>query len=161
MSGGAVVLRQADHWCGLNPSQSFHRQTRVPDLCHVADLVSIKIHHVHVIRFHTLARWWARSTFAGVRAGEDAVSTDTLTLFVGGKRLQLVSSIWNEGQHSLHPVCVLLQRAYVCKRFGLRGESSAGVAVGLASVPSFARFTSLEEFRGGFRNRCHGSISSQ
>src|SRR4029450_5604926 len=121
-------------WRNSDPSQRFHRQPRVPDLCHMADLVAVKIHHVHIVRLHAFAGWWARAALAGVGAGEDAVGTNTLALVVGGKRPQLVSSIRDEGQDCLHPVCVLLQSTQVGERFGLRRERGIGLAVSLAPV---------------------------
>jgi hypothetical protein len=41
---------------------------------------------------------------------------------------------------------------YISERFGLRRESSIGLAVSLAPIPSLARLTSLEEFRRDLRD---------
>ena len=72
---------------GLDPSELFHGQSSMPDLRHVPDLLTVKIHHVHIVCLHTLASWWAGATLTGVSAREDGVRTDALSLIVSAKAL--------------------------------------------------------------------------
>src|SRR5467141_825380 len=93
--------------CDLHPPELLHGQARMPDLRHVPDLVAVEVHHVHVVRFRALSGRGAGAAVAGMRPGEDAVRTDALAPLVGGKRLQVVSSVGNERQQAPHPVGVL------------------------------------------------------
>src|SRR5206468_8163777 len=78
---------------GLDPSELLHGQSSMPDLRHVPDLLTVKIHHIHIVRLHTLARWWARATLASMSAREDAVCTDALPLIISAKGLEFISSV--------------------------------------------------------------------
>src|SRR5438309_1966252 len=111
----------------------------MPDLRHVPDLLTIKIHHIHIICLHTLASWGAGTTLASMRAREDAVCTDALPLSISAKGLQFIASVRHKCQQTLHPVRVLLQVLHASKRLSLRRKSRIRCAVRFASLPSFAR----------------------
>src|SRR6266446_5560682 len=111
----------------------------MPDLRHVPDLVTVKLHHIHIVCFHTLAGWWTGATVTSMSTGEDAVRTDAPALLIRGKGLQVISSVRNKRQQTLHPVRVLLQVPYVRKRLGLRRKRRIRLAVLLAPLPALPR----------------------
>src|SRR5262245_23623348 len=75
---------------GLHPPELFERESVVPDLRHVPDLVAIELHDVDVVRSRALSRWWHRPALAGMGAGKDAVCADAPPRFVGRERLHLI-----------------------------------------------------------------------
>src|SRR5437773_2107557 len=103
----------------------------MPDLRHVPDLVTVKLHYIHIVCPHALASWWAGTALASMRTQEDAVRTDALPFFISAKGLQLISPVGNERQQALHPVRVLLQGPCVRKRLGLRRKRSIRLTVPL------------------------------
>src|SRR5712691_9057371 len=111
----------------------------MPDLRHVPDLVTVKLHHIHIVCPHTLARWWAGATRASMRTREDAVRRDALPLIISAKGLRFISPANNEHQQTLHPVRVLMHRPHVSERLGLRRKRSIRLTVLFASLPSFPR----------------------
>src|SRR5687768_4331766 len=109
----------------------------MPDLRHVPDFLTLKVHHVHIVRLNTLAGWCAGATGAGMGAREDTVCTNGLALFISAEGLQLISSIRNKSQQTLHPVSVLLKVVHAGKRLRLRRKSRVRLAIRPASLPSF------------------------
>src|SRR5215510_3695800 len=136
----------------LDPSELLHGQSCMPNLRHVPDLLPVKIHHIHIVCLYMLARWGTGATLARMRGREDPVRTDALPLLIRAKRLQVIASVRHKGQQTLHPVRVLLQGLHVSKRLSLGRKRRIRCAVCLASLPSFARFASLEELLGNLCN---------
>src|SRR5438552_973109 len=82
---------------------------------------------------------------------------------IGRERLDLVATVWDEAEESLHPVGVILQRANIGERFGLRRKAGIRLTEGTARLPALAGLAGLEErlrrlgdrrcFRGGRHDR--------
>src|SRR5437867_1488686 len=97
------------------PAELFHGQSSMPDLRHVPNLLTLEIHHIHIVCLHALASWWAGATLASMSARKDAIRTDALPLIISAEGLQFISSVRNEGQQTLHPVGVLLKVLHASK----------------------------------------------
>src|SRR5438105_6421727 len=82
---------------------------------------------------------------------------------IGRERLDLVATVWDEAEESLHPVGVILQRANIGERFGLRRKAGIRLTEGTARLPALAGLAGREErlrrlgdrrcFRGGRHDR--------
>ena len=107
--------------CELDPSKLLHSQSSIPDLRHVTDFLTIKIHHIHMVCLHTLASGCARATLTSMSAGEDAVSTDAVSLTISAKGPEFISSVRNERQQTLDPV-----RVYLPEKSGFMLLQTAG-----------------------------------
>jgi hypothetical protein len=59
--------------------------SRMPDLCHVSDLVFVEVHNVNIVGAYVLTGRIYRTTFTGVGSGEDRVRDNRLSFAVGGK----------------------------------------------------------------------------
>ena len=94
----------------------------MPDLLHVLDFVSVKVHHVNVIGFESLAGRWAGAPLTCMRSHKDRICRNILTFFVGSKRSQVISSVWNKVKQILHPFGVAFKRTNFDERLGLRRE---------------------------------------
>ena len=94
----------------------------MPDLLHVLDFVSVKVHHVNVIGFESLPCRWAGAPLTCMRSHKDRIRGNVLTFFVGSKRFQVISSVWNKGEQILHPFGVPFKRTNFDERLGLRRE---------------------------------------
>src|SRR5206468_10124534 len=125
-----------------------HRPAGIPDFGHVTDFVAIKLHDVDVIGAGALPCWRAGTALTGMRCREYAVSAHAAALMICRKRFYDIPPIWHEGQQTLHPFGVGLQRADVGQRFRLRREARIRKAMGAASLPTFARLASLKELLG-------------
>src|SRR5436190_22891497 len=90
------------------PAEFPHGPAGLPDPGHVADLAVLELHHVDVVAAGALASWGHRAAFTAVGAGEHGVDTDVIALMVGGEGLDLIATVRDEHQQSLHPVGVLL-----------------------------------------------------
>ena len=125
----------------------------MPNLGYMPDLVAIEIHDVHIIRRRALACRRAGATLTGVRAGEDSVRAHVVALVVSGHRLELVSTVRNESEQSLHPLRVLFHAVHVHERLGLSGKRRIRLAELFASLPALAGLADFEEFAGNLCNR--------
>src|SRR5262249_37653694 len=134
------------------PTQLFHGYSGMPDLRHVSNLVTIKLHHIDIVAFHALPCGWAGTAVSSMRCEKDAVCADALSGVVGSKRFQFISSVRHETQQRFHPVGIFPQGFYTGKGFGLRRKCRIGFAVRFAAVPSLTRFAGLEEL---FRSLCN------
>src|SRR6516165_10466584 len=127
----------------------------MPDLLHVLDFVSVKVHHVNVIGFESLPCRWAGAPLTCMRSHKDRIRGNVLTFFVGSKRFQVISSVWNKGEQILHPFGVPFKRTNFDERLGLRGESGIGPAPLLANRPAFSCLARVEETFGDSCDRRH------
>src|SRR5215471_10729668 len=128
-----------------SPTEFPHGPAGVPDLGHVADLSVLKLHHVHIVGAGAFAGWRHRAALAAVSAGEHSAGADVVALMVGGEGLDLVAPVGEDHEHALHPVGVLLERLHVGEWLRLGCEARAGLAVGTAHGPAFARLAGVEE----------------
>src|SRR2546423_5192136 len=64
---------------------------------------------------------------------------------IGRERLDLVATVRDEAEESLHPVGVVLQRANIGERFGLRREAGIWLTVSTARLPALAGLAGIEE----------------
>ena len=94
----------------LCPTKLREAEAVIPDLGHVTDAVSSKVHHIHVVSGDALPRPGHRAAFARVGAAEDGVRRHIPSILVHGERLQLVGSIRDWTEETLHPLGVTLQR---------------------------------------------------
>src|SRR5207253_4843084 len=86
-----------------------------------------------------------RTALSRVCAGEDAVGGYVVPLMIGRERLDLVATVRDEAEESLHPVGVVLQRANIGERFGLRREAGIWLTVSTARLPALAGLAGIEE----------------
>src|SRR6266478_9574806 len=93
-----------------DPAKVLHRQSSIPDLCHMADLVALEFHNVDIVGAGALAGRRTGTTLTTMSPRKHSEGTDTFPIVVGGKRFHDISSIWYERQQSLHPVGILLKR---------------------------------------------------
>src|SRR5262245_10261783 len=142
----------------LEPSEFLHGPSCMPDFRHVPDLLPVKIHHIHIVCLHTLARGRTGATLSRMRAREDPIGTDALPLLICAKGFQFIASVRDKGQQTLHPVRVLLQGLHASQRLSLGSKRRIRGAVRLASLPSFPRFAGLEELLGNGCNGRHGVL---
>src|SRR5690348_9846632 len=101
----------------LRPAKVAHRPAGIPDFGHVTDFVAIKLHDVDVIGAGALPCWRAGTALTGMRCREYAVSAHAAALMICGKRFYDIPPVWHEGQQTLHPFGVGLQRADFGQRF--------------------------------------------
>ena len=78
----------------------------MPNLRHVADLVSGELHHIDVIRARLFAGRLTWTTGAGMRTREDTVGSDVVSLDISGKGFHLIAAIRHNRHQSLHPIGV-------------------------------------------------------
>src|SRR5215475_1387446 len=146
------------------PAEFPHGPAGVPDLGHVADLAVLELHHIDIVGAGALACWGHWAALAGVGAREHGAGADVVALLVGGEGLDVVARVREDHEHCLHPVGVLLERLHAGERFGLGGEARAGLAVGTARGPAFARLAGVEEVScrlgDGFGGGGHGLTPS-
>src|SRR4051812_2330582 len=129
----------------LCPAELLHRLSVVPDLRHVADLVAVEGHVVHVVGIYALACRGDGAALAGVSAVEHSVSDDFAACFVDGEGLHLGAPVRHWRQQPFHPLGVSLYVLHTCQRRSLRRERGIRMAVLLALLPSPTRLTGLEK----------------
>ena len=59
----------------------------MPDLLDMPDFVSVKVYHVNIIGFESVACRWAGAPLTCMRSHKDRIRGNILLFFVGSKRL--------------------------------------------------------------------------
>ena len=76
----------------------------MPNLRHVADLVSGKLHHIDIIRARLFASRLTWTAGASMRTREHAVGSDVVSLGISGKGFHLIAAIRHNRHQALHPI---------------------------------------------------------
>jgi hypothetical protein len=138
-NGVLVILLQAGDltpWT-LHPAEVLQRQTGVPDLSHVDDLVVFKLHYIDVIGADAPSSWWDRPALSCVGTMKHSVSRNVVSHRIRCERLYFVMRVRKNRQDSLHPVRIVRERLHIEQWFGLRSKGGVRRAVLAANVPPF------------------------
>ena len=117
----------------------------MPNLRHVAELVSGKLHHIDVIRARLFAGRLTWTAGASMRTREDTVGSDVVSLGISGKGFHLIATVGHNRHQSLHPIGVFRKCFDICERFGFCGECCIRSAVSLAGFPPLSSLTTAKK----------------
>ena len=148
----------------LCPAEIFERQTSVPDLRHVRDLLTIELHDVHVIRAGLSASGRYGPTLAGMRPVKNPVDRHIVPRAVQRKRFHFVARVRQDADYALHPVCVLRESSCLQQRLSLCRECRIRRTIRSAHFPSLARLACVKKALRCIHDRCgfrrHNALSS-
>lgn len=100
---GIIVLHS------LRPPQLTEANDIIPNLCHVLDPVTVKLHCVDVLGCHGLScrfSWAARTGLSSMKHCEGGYA---VSFRIRRKELQIVVSIWNRSEKVFHPLGISFQ----------------------------------------------------
>ena len=104
----------------FHPAKLAHGPTAVPDFCHMADPVTLELHHINMISISASAGGRTGATLAGMCGRKDAVSADVLPFLIGCEGFKLIAAVGHELEQPLHPFGVVAQCADLGERLHLR-----------------------------------------
>ena len=94
------ILRPAEFLLVPNQSARF---------CHVADLVTVELHDVDVVRSCLFVGRLTRAAGTGTGPPKNGLSRYVVAFSIGGKRFHFVTAVLQNHQQAPHPIAVFRQ----------------------------------------------------